>query len=86
MTNKKNFIDNIDGNTLKKCLEKLLEKTNDNQNDIKDIEARISTAYFSPAGFSDIAKSLANLSSIKILLGTDPISDAEKWQKKIKRI
>ena len=29
---------------------------------------RISTAYFSPAGFSDIAKSLANLSSIKILL------------------
>ena len=80
---KRNFIDNIDGNTLKKCLEKLLEKTNDNQNDIKDIEARISTAYFSPAGFSDIAKSLANLSSIKILLGTDPISDAEKWQKKL---
>ena len=46
---------------------KVIRKTNDNQNDIKDIEARISTAYFSPAGFSDIAKSLANLSSIKIL-------------------
>ena len=28
ITNKPNFIDNIDGNTLKKCLEKLLEKTN----------------------------------------------------------
>ena len=82
-TTTKNFIDNIDGNTLKKCLEKLLEKTNDNQNDINDIKARISTAYFSPAGFSDIAKSLSNLSSIKILLGTDPISDAEKWQKKL---
>ena len=83
MHNKQNFIDNIDGNTLKRCLEELLLKTNENHNEIKEIEARISTAYFSPAGFSNIAKSLSNLSSIKILLGTDPISDAEKWQRKL---
>ncbi|HAA87016.1 MAG TPA: hypothetical protein DCE22_02100, partial [Verrucomicrobiales bacterium] len=88
MSDKPDFIDNIDGNTLYTALRKLLDASSSETPDAKtgnnDIEeARIATAYFSPGGFTRIAPAIASISSIKLLLGTDPMEDHEIWQKKL---
>jgi len=88
MSDKPNFIDNIDGNTMSKALRKLLG-TDDHDTTIvvepsaKVDEARIATAYFSPEGFSRIAPAIAYIPTIKLLLGTDPIADNERWKRKL---
>ena len=46
-------------------------------------EARIATAYFSPDGFAKIAPVIAYVPSIKLLLGSDPMADNERWQRKL---
>ena len=86
MTEKPNFIDNIEGNTLSKALKNLLvsdETQSDSLSSNKIDQARIATAYFSPAGFSSIAKAIAPIPSIKLLLGSDPIADNARWQRKL---
>jgi HKD family nuclease len=86
MSDKPDFIDNLDGNTMTTALRRIL--------DIDDLViksetsnppeiARIATAYFSPEGFSRIAPAIANLNSIKLLLGTEPLSDNERWRRKL---
>ena len=88
MTDKPDFIDNIDGNTMSAALRRLLGK---NESDVSIVvepsvtvnEARIATAYFSPEGFARIAPAIAPIPSIKLLLGTDPIADNERWYKKL---
>jgi len=88
MTDKPDFIDNINGNTMAGALRQLLgagaSGTTIFVEPLKMIdEARIATAYFSPEGFSRIAPALAPIPSIKLLLGTDPIVDSERWKKKL---
>ena len=46
-------------------------------------EGRIATAYFSPEGFARIAPAIAPIPSIKLLLGSDPITDNLRWQRKL---
>ena len=86
MTEKPDFIDNIEGNTLSKALKNLLNG-DENQLDSFQIinieQARIATAYFSPSGFSNIAKAISHIPSVKLLLGSDPIADNARWQKKL---
>ena len=88
MNDKPNFIDNLDGNTMSKALRKLLG-TDDSDTTIvvepsaQVDEARIATAYFSPEGFSRIAPAIAYIPTIKLLLGTDPIADNERWKRKL---
>ena len=87
MTERPNFIDNIEGNTLSKALKNLLDgdETQLNFLSFKKIDqARIATAYFSPVGFSSIAKSISPIPSIKLLLGSDPIAD-NAMAKKVRR-
>ena len=88
MTDKPEFIDNIDGNTMSSALRRLLGVNSGDASIIvepsaKIDEARIATAYFSPAGFARIATAIASIPSIKLLLGSDPIADNVRWQRKL---
>ena len=88
MSDKPDFIDNIDGNTMSAALRRLLgASTSDATIVVEPLasvnEARIATAYFSPEGFARIASAIAPIPSIKLLLGTDPIADNERWHKKL---
>ena len=59
------FVDNRDGNTLARALGSLLGVAT------PPSEARIATAYFSPAGFAQIANGLAAVPTVRLLLGAD---------------
>ncbi len=88
MSEKPDFIDNRDGNTMTSALRKLLGEESDQTAILEEDgtpveEARIATAYFSPSGFSRIAPAIKNIPSIRLLLGTDPIADIDLWQKHI---
>ena len=86
MSDKPNFIDNIDGNTLTRALRKLIKQNQESINSLSENdfhEVRIATAYFSPSGFSNISKVLSDISSVKLLLGSDPIADNARWQRKL---
>ena len=82
------LIDNLDGNTLTAALRLLLGANSDNsvvlaEEAVQIDEARIATAYFSPAGFGRISTAIAHIRSIKLLLGSDPIADNVRWQRKL---
>ncbi|MDA0320387.1 MAG: helicase-related protein [Proteobacteria bacterium] len=88
MTNKPDFIDNRDGNTLSTALRQLLGAGSQEATIVTDPtarvdEARIATAYFSPEGFSRIAPAITPIPSIKLLLGTEPIANNLRWQRKL---
>lgn len=88
MSDKPDFIDNIDGNTMSSALRRLLGESVGDAAIVAEPsamvdEARIATAYFSPEGFARIAPAIASIPSIKLLLGTDPIADNERWHKKL---
>ena len=88
MKNQPDFIDNIDGNSLSSALREILNTEKNETSVISEIsdsvnEARIATAYFSPEGFSRIAAAIKNIPSIKLMLGSDPIADHERWQRNI---
>ena len=74
------FIDNIGSNTLANALKHFI-KTKEDKVKIKNI--KIATAYFSPAGFFKIASIFKGVPEVKILLGTDPLDEQEKWKKKL---
>lgn len=60
------FVDNRNGNTLAQALGSLLDADT-----APPAEARIATAYFSPAGFAQIANGLAAVPMVRLLLGAD---------------
>ena len=76
------LIDNIDGNTMGKALRDALAAKGDR--DTRQLDsARIATAYFSPEGFAQIANHLANISNVRLMLGSDPIADHERWRRAV---
>ena len=82
------LIDNIDGNTMAKALRQILNLQSDGATLINDEahcidQCRIATAYFSPEGFARIAKAISEIGSIKLMIGSDPIDDAERWKCKL---
>ena len=81
MSDKPDFIDNLDGNTMVAALRQLLRAEGKAS---VFAEARIATAYFSPRGFARIAPAIKDIPSIRLLLGTDPIANSKIWQKQIK--
>ena len=87
MSDKPDFIDNLDGNTMVTALRQLLgtegEASVFAEASHQVDEARIATAYFSPRGFARIAPAIKDIPSIRLLLGTDPIANSEIWQKQI---
>ena len=88
MTDRPDLIDNLDGNTLTAALRLLLGKKAGDATIVSETssqaeEARIATAYFSPEGFARIAAVIAPIPSIKLLLGSDPIADNIRWQRKL---
>tara|TARA_Y100000589_G_scaffold37942_1_gene31711 strand:+ start:4266 stop:7634 length:3369 start_codon:yes stop_codon:yes gene_type:complete len=88
MQNRPDFIDNLDGNSMANALRKVLENLSVKEVSISNIkgevdEIRIATAYFSPEGFSRISSMIKDIPSIKLMLGTDPLGDSERWQKKL---
>ena len=88
MKNNPDFIDNLDGNSMANALKEVLENLSSKPVSNIDIEnkideVRIATAYFSPEGFSRISSMIKNIPSIKLMLGSDPIADNERWQKKL---
>ena len=88
MKNNPDFIDNLNGNSMANALKAVLENLSSNPISNIDIEdkideIRIATAYFSPEGFSRISSMIKDIPSIKLMLGSDPIADNERWQKKL---
>ncbi len=88
MKNKPDFIDNLYGNSMVNALKSVLENlsnkaTSNNDIENKIEELRIATAYFSPEGFSRISPLIKDIPSIKLMLGSDPIADSERWEKKL---
>jgi hypothetical protein len=77
------LIDNIDGNTMGRALRDALATAADVTESGRIDSARIATAYFSPEGFSQIANDLANISNVRLMLGSDPIADHERWKRAI---
>ena len=71
------FVDNLNGNTLAHALEALLgvaspvPESSGAPETTAPSEARIATAYFSPAGFAQIADGLAAVPMVRLLLGAD---------------
>ena len=72
------FIDNQHGNTLATALKKLQSAR------ASADEARIATAFFSAHGFIRIAPTIADIPSVKLLLGADPVGDFVQWHKPLK--
>ena len=74
MSNKPDFVDNQDGNTLSQAIKNHLKvlkeagKTPD--------ELCISTAYFNPNGLQSIFKEARHVNSIKLLLGAEPTPES----------
>ena len=88
MQYKPDFIDNLDGNSMANALKSVVENLPRKHGSIIDIEdkvdeIRIATAYFSPEGFAKISSMIKDITSIKLMLGSDPIADNERWQKKL---
>ena len=71
------FVDNRDGNTLAQALGSLLGVASPGRGSPgaseigRPSEARVATAYFSPAGFAQIADGLAEVPRVRLLLGAD---------------
>ena len=69
------FVDNRDGNTLARALGSLLGVADAKLAGEPTVgipgEVRIATAYFSPAGFAQIADELAAVPMVRLLLGAD---------------
>lgn len=76
------FIDNIDGNTLAAALgEVLREGISDPAGGVAEGAARparldIASAFFSPAGFAEIAPALGNVERIRLMIGAEPPPEA----------
>ena len=73
MTNRPDFIDNRDGNTLARALGVVLGAAADGagEDSAPPDLVRIATAFFSPAGFAGIADHLQPVSAVRLLLGAD---------------
>lgn len=71
------FVDNRNGNTLAQALGSLLgvaspePEPSSTPESAPPSEARIATAYFSPAGFAQIADGLSAVPMVRLLLGAD---------------
>lgn len=82
-----NFIDNRHGNTLAKALREILSAgvTHDVADASADRpeEARIVTAFFSPAGFAQIADPLRGIPDVRLLLGVDLAGAAQITQRSL---
>ena len=81
------FIDNLNGNTMARALRELLASNRDAPSmaggSVKADEARIATAYFSPTGFARIASTVESFTSIKLMLGVDPLEKLQRWHKSL---
>ena len=79
------LIDNIDGNTLAKALREFvgLPLMGLGEPSRPVGQARIATAFFSPGGFERIAPAIAAIPDIRLLLGTDPLPEPERWQRSL---
>ena len=79
------FIDNQNGNTMSAALKDFLgaESSGFSEPSTTVDEARIATAFFSPEGFSRIAPAISSIPDIKLMLGTDPLAEPERWQKRL---
>ena len=73
------FIDNLDGNTLASALRLVLNGNGATAGTDKSAATRptrldMAVAFFSPAGFAEIARDLAHVERIRLLVGAEPPS------------
>ena len=78
MNDRPAFIDNRDGNTLTRALRAVLDVPRADRvregTGTPDL-VRIATAFFSPAGFAQIAGALSRVPEVRLLLGADHTAD-----------
>ena len=92
------FIDNLDGNTMVAALRSLLGAGDPvargtSPSSVTDVgtstgigrvgDVRIATAFLSPDGMARVAPAIASIPSIRLLIGSDPIADSERWRRKL---
>ncbi len=86
MTDRPEFIDNQDGNTLAHALGVVLGSgVEDGLSEGKKAPdaLRIATAFFNPKGFAKIADRLAEVPEVRLMLGADLASDAASARKRL---
>ena len=71
------FVDNLENNTLAQALSNVLAGGLSDTDGSSQVfpapdELRIATAFFSPAGFAHIARPIASIATVRLMLGTDP--------------
>ncbi|MFQ3665335.1 MAG: helicase-related protein [Sphingomonadaceae bacterium] len=82
------FIDNLDGNTLAAVLTRALRDGIPRDGIVREVAERparldIASAFFSPAGFAQIADHLENLERIRLMIGAEPPHDAKPLQRRL---
>jgi len=81
------FIDNLDGNTLVAALVRVMAGPvadgGMNEAGPKPGRLDIASAFFSPAGFAEIADSLANVERIRLMIGAEPPPEARPPQRRL---
>ena len=86
MTERPDFVDNRDGNTLAHALGAFLGARPDSgaaePGDVPD-SVRIATAFFSPTGFAWIADHLSPVPTVRLLLGADPATGVNDERKRL---
>lgn len=79
MTQRPDFIDNRDGNTLASAISRYIHFLKRKLAEPPSIS--IAAAYFSPAGYKSIADALDSVGGVRLLLGVEPEKkDREQWR------
>lgn len=75
------FIDNLDGNTLKRALQEVLTGEHPGRDGQESrsqpTHLDIASAFFSPAGFAQIAGHLSGIEGVRLLIGAEPPVEAK---------
>lgn len=79
MTERPQFVDNRDGNTLTQAINAYLTDLEGRLRDPPDLD--VVTGYFNPGGYRSIADGLDRVGDVRILIGAQPETDhEERWR------
>lgn len=80
--NNPEFIDNLDGNTLAAAIERVLRSgilerdSSLGEAPLPPGRLDIASAFFSPAGFGEVAAALNGIEKVRLMIGAEPLSEA----------
>jgi superfamily II DNA or RNA helicase len=79
MSERPQFVDNRDGNTLARAIDEYLEYLDSRLADTPDLD--IVTGYFNPRGYFSITDGLGHIGQLRLLIGAEPQQEGtERWR------